>query len=136
MEVKRVDVWAAAMKDEVGSLSRIFSGLKDAGANLDFVIARRAADKPGEGVVFVAPLEGDEVVKAAKGLGFNVTTGLRAVRVEGDDAPGIGAELTGKLAEAGINMRGFSAAVTGSKFIAYIGVDSSEDAEKTVELLA
>jgi hypothetical protein len=136
MDIKRVDVWAAGITDEVGSLGGILTGLKDAGANLDFVISRRTAGKPGEGVVFVTPLEGDDVVKAARELGFNVATSIQAVRVEGDDAPGVGAALTAKLAESGINLRGFSAAVTGSKFIAYVGFDTSEDAEKAIELLA
>ena len=135
MDVKRVDVWAAALKDEVGNLSTVLKGLSDAGANLDFVIARRTASKPGEGVVFVTPLEGDAVVEAAKGMGFNVTESVQAVRLEGNDAPGVGADITCKLADAGINLRGFSAAVTGGKFIAYVGFDNAGDADKAVEIL-
>jgi predicted amino acid-binding ACT domain protein len=53
----------------------------------------------------------------------------------GQDRPGIAAELTQKLADAGINLHGFSASVIGTQFVAYVGVDSLEDAEKAMEIL-
>ena len=54
-----MDVWSAGIDDKPGGLAKVLSGLRDAGADLDFVIARRAPDKPGNGVVFVTPLRGD-----------------------------------------------------------------------------
>jgi hypothetical protein len=107
----------------------VLAGLRDAGADLDFVIARRCADKPGEGVVFTTPIRGDHEIRAAADLGFNVTNSVHALRIEGDNTPGVGAMITDKLAQAGINLHGFSAAVIGTRFIAYIGFDSEADAE-------
>ncbi len=133
--VKRVDVWAAGIKDEPGGLAKILAGLREAGADLDFVVARRAPEKPGMGVVFVTPLRGDAEVAAAATLGFNVTSSLQSVRVEGENKPGVAAELAKKLAAAGINLHGLSAAVIGSKFILYIGLDTAEDAAKAANLL-
>jgi hypothetical protein len=133
--VQRVDVWAAGIKDEPGGLAAILSGLREAGADLDFVVARRSPEKPGTGVVFVTPLRGDREVSAAATLGFNVTGSLKHVRIEGENRPGIGAEITETLAAAGINLHGLSAAVIGSKFIIYVGLDSSEDAAKAEALL-
>jgi len=103
LSVKHVDVWAASIKDKPGRLARVLMGLKEAGADLDFIIARRAPEKPGEGVVFVTPLRGDREVAAAASLGFNVTRSLHSVRVMGDNRPGITADLTTKLAE-GVKM--------------------------------
>ncbi len=133
--VERVEVWAASMKDKPGSLSLILSGLRDAGADLDFIIARRSPEKPGTGVVFVTPLRGDREVAAATELGFAVTKNLQSVRVEGENKPGVAAEITSKLAEEKINLRGFSGAVVGTKFVLYIGLDSTADADKAVEIL-
>jgi len=133
--VKRVQVWAASIKDEVGGLAYILAGLRDAGVDLDFIIARRSPEKPGQGVVFVTPLRGDRQIETAANLGFKVTSSICSVRIEGDNKPGVTAELTEKLAEAGINLRGLSAAVIEARFIIYIGVDSTEDAEKAVEIL-
>jgi hypothetical protein len=135
MIVERVDVWAAPIKDEPGGLANILAGLRDAGADLDFIVARRAPDQPGKGVVFVTPLRGDREVRAASALGFDVTRSLHELRVEGENKPGVAAALTGKLAKAGINLRGFSAAVIGTRFILYIGLDTSEDVAKATALL-
>ncbi|MHC4337856.1 MAG: ACT domain-containing protein [Planctomycetota bacterium] len=133
--VKRVNVWAASIRDEAGGLAHLLTGLREAGADLDFIIARRAAEKPGTGVVFVTPLRGDREVAAAADLGFNVTNSVYSVRVLGENKPGVTAELTEKLAAAGINLRGLSVAVIGARFILYIGLDSAADAVKAVSIL-
>jgi len=133
--VERVDVWAASITDEAGSLARLLTGLKEAGADLDLILARRAPEKPGTGVVFVTPLRGDREVAAAAELGFNVTKSVNSVRVEGENKPGVAAELTRKLAAAGINLRGLSAAVIGTRFIIYIGLNTAADAVKAVNIL-
>ena len=133
--VERVNVWAASIRDESGGLAQLLTGLREAGADLDFIIARRAAEKPGTGVVFVTPLRGDREVAAAADLGFNVTNSVYSVRVEGENKPGVTAELTEKLAAASINLRGLSVAVIGARFILYIGLDSAADAVKAVNIL-
>ena len=133
--VERANVWAASIRDESGNLAQLLAGLRDAGADLDFVIARRVAEKPGTGVVFVSPLRGDRELAAAANLGFNITSSLHSVRVQGENKPGIAAVLTGKLAAEGINLRGFSAAVIGARFILYIAFDTDADAVKAVNIL-
>jgi hypothetical protein len=133
--VERADVWAASIRDESGSLSRSLQGLREAGADLDFIIARRAPEKAGTGVVFVSPLRGNREIAAATELGFNVTRSLHSVRIQGENKPGITAELTGMLAAEGLSLRGLSGAVIGARFMIYIGLDSSEDAVKAVEIL-
>lgn len=134
--VERMDVWAATIDDRPGGVSEVLATLRDAGADLQFVVARRSPDTPGKGVVFVTPLRGDREIRAAAQAGFNVTQTLHSVRVMGQDRPGIGADLTAKLAGAGLNLRGLSAAAIGTQFVAYFALDSLEDANKAVELLA
>ena len=58
-----------------------------------------------------------------------------SIRVMGRDRPGIAAQLTRRLAEAGINLRGFAASVIGTQFVAYVGVDSFAAANKAMEVL-
>ena len=53
----------------------------------------------------------------------------------GPDAPGVAAEIVQALADAGINLRGFSASVTANQFIAYIAVDSPQDADRAEQAL-
>jgi hypothetical protein len=134
--VEREDVWAASVDDKAGALAAKLSALTAAGADLDFIIVRRAPEKPGTGVVFVTPLRGDREVQAAAAAGFLVTSSLRSIRAEGPNEPGAAAKLAKAIGDAGINMRGFSAAVLGTKFVAHIGVDSAEDEEAAVKLLS
>jgi predicted amino acid-binding ACT domain protein len=133
--VERVDVWAATTEDKPGGLAMLLDALRSAGADLQFIIARRAPDKPGTGVVFVTPLQNDRETRVAAQVGFNVAQSLHSVRVLGQDRPGVAAELTQKLADAGINLRGFSASVIGTRFSAYVAVDSLADANKAMEIL-
>jgi predicted amino acid-binding ACT domain protein len=85
--------------------------------------------------VFVTPLQADREIRAAAQVGFNVTQSLHSVRVMGRDRPGIAAELTQELADGRINLRGFSASVIGTQFVAHVAVDSLEDAKKAMEIL-
>ena len=85
--------------------------------------------------MFVTPLQGDRQIDAAAQVGFNVTRRLHSVRVMGRDRPGRAAELALKLADAGINLRGFSASVIGNQFVAYVAVDSLDDANRAIEAL-
>jgi hypothetical protein len=133
--VERVDVWAATIEDRPGGLGQVLATLRDAGADLQFIIARRAPEQPGKGVVFVTPLQSDREIRAAAQVGFNVAQSLHSIRVMGPDRPGIAAELTQKLADGGINLRGFSASVIGTQFVAYVAVDSLADANKAMEIL-
>ena len=135
LNIKKVEVWAATVKDEPGALKAMLDTLADAGANLDLVISRRSPEEPGSGAVFLTPLRSDDEITAAKKLGFNRAKSVHSVRIEGPNKAGATAEITGILADAGINIKGFSAAVLQARFMLYIGLDSAEDAEKAVKLL-
>ena len=135
LSVELVDVWAATIDDKPGGLAKVLSVLRDAGVDLQFIVARRAPEASGKGVVFVAPIEGDSAIRAATKAGFSVTPGLHSIRVMGLDQLGVIAQLTSMLADGGINLRGVSAAVLGTQFVAYLAVDSSGDAEKAIDIL-
>jgi predicted amino acid-binding ACT domain protein len=133
--VERVDVWAATIQDRPGGLAEVLDTLRQAGADLQFIIARRAPEKSGTGVVFVTPLQNGREIRAAAQVGFNISQSLHSIRVMGPDQPGVAAELTQKLAEGGVNLRGFSASVIGRQFVAYVAVDTQADADKAKEVL-
>lgn len=136
LKTAKVDTWAATIKDQPGGLSSRLEMLAAGKVNLEFVIARRAPEKPGTGVVFVTPISGAAGLAAAKRAGFKKTPSLHTVRVEGPDKAGQGAKITSALAAAGINLRGFSAAAIGRKFVAHVAVDSSAAATKAMKVLA
>ena len=135
LKITKTEVWAASIQDKPGGMAEKLEALAEAGAALEFVVARRAPDKPGTGVLFVAPLKGDKAVQAAKAAGFSKSESLHSVRIEGPDQAGLGARLTRKLADAGINLRGLSAAAIGNRFVCYLALDSAADAQKAVGAL-
>jgi hypothetical protein len=99
------------------------------------VIARRRDDQIGAGKVFLTPITGNKVLQAASAAGLSPATTVGTLRVEGSDAPGLGGRITRAIGNAGINVRGVTAAVIGSKFVAYIGLDSSADADAAASAL-
>jgi len=133
--VKKVDVWTGEIADRPGGLAAKLEALADAGANLAFVIARRQPHLPGRGVVFLGPLSGAKQTNAARAAGLSKASELFALQVEGTDKPGVGSRITGVLADAGINVRGLSAAKTGNKFVLFVAFDSAEDAGNAARLL-
>ena len=135
LEVGRVDIWAGSVKDKPGGLAGVLSALAHAGAKLEYVMARRAPDKPGTGVVFLAPLKGAKQAAAARKAGLHKTKSLFAARASGADTAGLGAKLTQALADEGINLRGLSASVIGRKFVLWVALDSSADATKALHVL-
>ena len=133
--VDRVELWAASIPDNPGELSKKLAGLKNAGADLDFIIARRDHERPGYAVLFIDPLRREREMTAAQALGFTASKSVYSVRVEGDNRPGIAADITQRIAEAGLNLRGFSASTCGSRFLMYLGFDVAEDADRSMAIL-
>ncbi len=135
LTISRTDVWAAAIADRPGGVASKLDALAGSGADLEFVIARRTPEKPGKGVVFVTPLKGAKQVKAAQAAGFEKAKSMHSLRIEGVDKPGMAAKIQKALADAGLNLRGVSGAALGRKFVAYLALDSAEDAAKAAKVL-
>ena len=135
MKAQRTDTWAAEIEDKPGALAAKLKALADTGCNLEFVIARRQPDKPGTGVVFVTPIKGPKRIQAAEAAGFKKSASLHTVRVEGTDKPGQGQRIAQALADQGLNIRGFSGAALGRKFICHVALDTEADAAKALKVL-
>jgi hypothetical protein len=125
LKITKVDVWAADIPDRPGGLATVLDALAGAKGNLDAVIARRQPDKPGKGVVFLSPVKGGAVQKAAKGAGLAMARNIATLRIEGPNRAGVGKEIMKAIADAGVNVRGVSALGIGNKFAAYIGFDTA-----------
>jgi hypothetical protein len=135
LTVTKVDVWAAQIEDKPGGLAKLLGAVGGAGADLECVIARRDPSKAGKGVVFLTPVKGANVRKAAKAEGLAPAEKLATLKAEGDDAPGLGSRITSAIADSGVNLRGVSGAVLGRKFVVYLGFDGNADAAKAARAL-
>jgi hypothetical protein len=133
--VKKVDVWAGEIADRPGGLASTLAAVTKAGADIEFIVARRAPDKPGTGVVFMTPIKGAKQKAAAQQAGLGTSESLHSVRVEGPDRAGLGAKMTDALAAEGINVRGISAAALGRRAVSYLAFDSAADSDAAVRIL-
>lgn len=134
-EISKVDVWVGTIEERPGGLAEKLEALSNAGTNLEFIISRRAPDKPGTGVFFAAPLRGAAQTRAAREAGLSKASSLCSLRLEGPDKPGLGAKIARVVGDAGINMRGLSAASLGRRCVVYLAFDSSADANRASRAL-
>ncbi|HOZ45520.1 MAG TPA: ACT domain-containing protein [Candidatus Hydrogenedentes bacterium] len=132
--IRIVDVWVGSIKDKPGALAEALKPLAAAGVNLEFVLARR--DQAGKGLVFVAPIEGEAQTRAAAALKLGKSDTLQVLRISGMDRVGLGVDIMGTLAEAGINVRGLSAMAFGKRSVFYIALDSKQDSAHARRVLA
>ena len=131
--IERVPVWATEIMDEPGAVAAKLQELTDAGADLDFLIARR--DHLGGGVLFLTPLKGAKQSRVAKKLKLKQVSSLHSLRVAGPDKHGLGAAITAAIADAGINMRGISAAALGRRTVFNLSFDNRTDTTKAIRVL-
>ena len=135
-KMDRAHVWASEVKDEPGGVAKYLARLAEAGANLDYVYTQRLPDKPGFGMLYVAPVLGNAQTDAAKSLGMHLVSDPIVMRLEGDNTAGLAGRLKQEWARANINLHGSILAVLVNKFIGYVTFDTVEDANKAARILA
>ncbi len=135
-KMDRVHVWAVEVKDEPGGVSAKLNALDQAGADLEYVYTQRLPDRPGYGMLVVAPITGLEQSKAAKAASMHEVQDPIVMRLEGDNTAGLAHRLKHNWAEAGINLHGSILTVIGNKFVGFVTFDSVADANKAARILA
>jgi hypothetical protein len=135
-KLDRIHVWAGEVEDRAGGVASKLAPLAQAGANLEFIFTRRLPDRPGLGLLYLAPLTGPVQVRAARATGLAETGQPVVLRVEGDNEAGLAHRLTQAWALAGISMEGLTMAVMGGKFVGFAAFDSVADANKAAQILA
>jgi hypothetical protein len=131
----RVHVWSGEVADRPGGVAAKLAALAQAGANLEFIFTQRRPDRPGSGILHVAPVTGANQVRAARAVGLAETHDPVVLRVEGDNEAGLGHRLTQQWALAGISFQGLTMSVMGGKFVGYAAFDTVGDANRAAAIL-
>lgn len=126
-------VWAGTIPDHPGALAEKLRALSSGGLNLELIVSRR--EKPGLGVMFVSPLRTLEEVETAEKAGLSTKNSFRIIRVRGPNAVGLGARIGAALAEAGLNVRDFTAAALGDQSVTNIAFDNDADGDRAKQIL-
>ena len=135
LKATKAEVWAVSIDDHAGGVADKLEPLAEAGANFEMVFARRTPENAGKGMLFVTPVKGGKVTRAAREAGMGTPQSIHSVRIEGTDRPGLGAKIARTLGEAGISFRGISGIAIGRKFVSYLACDSTEDQAKAISAL-
>ena len=134
-KLDRIHVWAGEVADQAGGVAAKLSMLAQAGANLEYIYTRRQEDKPGTGILYVAPVSGPGAVKAARSAGLHEVDAPIVLRVEGDNAAGLAHRLTQQWAVEGLSLHGLMMSVLGEKFVGYVSFDTVGDANRAAAIL-
>lgn len=123
-DIAKIDIWVGELPDRPRALQAKLEVLAGAGANLEFVIARRGGR--GKAVVFMAPIKGAAQIRAAEDACLKKAESMYALRIEGPNQAGLGERITRALADAGLNLHGVSAAAIGGRSVTYVRFASTE----------
>ena len=134
-KLDRVHIWSGEIEDQAGGMVTKLAPLAQAGANLEYILTRRLATKPGAGVLYVAPITGPAQVRAARSVGLSESHDTVVLRVEGDNQAGLAHRLTQQWALAGLSLQGLMMSVLGDKFVGYVSFDTVADSNRAAAIL-
>ena len=134
-KLDRVHVWSGEVMDQAGGVAAKLALLAQSGANLEFIYTKRLENRPGMGMLYVAPITGAMQLRSARSAGLSETDNPVVLRVEGDNQAGLAHRLTQQWALAGLSMQGLMMSVLGNKFVGYASFDTVTDANRAAAIL-
>ena len=133
--ISRVEVWSGEIQDRRGALADMLKLVLDAGADLDFIIGRPSPVKPATGILYIAPLEGEQQLAAARQAGLHPSSHIEALRVEGPDTKGLAEKIARVISDAEINISGFTGGRMAERCVLYIRFEREDQLEQAHKLL-
>ena len=134
-KLDRVHLWAGEVADKAGGTAAKLAALAQAETNLEFVFTQRLPNKPGTGILYVAPITGSAQVKAARAAGLSEVHDPVVLRIEGDNQAGLASRVTQQWALASISFHELTMAVVADKFVGYAAFDTVADANRAAAIL-
>ncbi|MCE5309851.1 MAG: hypothetical protein LLG20_19625 [Acidobacteriales bacterium] len=132
--VKKIALWRKEVENTPGVLAGALEPLAAAGADFQILMGYRYSGDPSKAAIELYPVTGKKLLAAARTAGLQPTS-IPTLLIEGDNKPGLGADFTWGIADAGVNLAFFVAQVVGRKYSAVIGFESEEDARKAANLI-
>lgn len=108
--IRKVNYYYIETPDKPGEAARVLAALRDAGVNL---LAFTAFPSGRKAQIDFIPEDTDAFKTAAKKAGLKLRAKKTAFLIQGEDRPGVLADILGKLAAANINITATDALCAG-----------------------
>jgi hypothetical protein len=134
LQIKPVTLWRVEVQNDPGVLARTLEPLASARTDLQVVMAYRFPGDQTRGAIEVSPVKGARATKAAQSAGLS-DSGIPALRIDGDNRPGLGHAIASALAEAGVNIAFVVAQVSGGRHSTVLGFDNEEGLRRAAPII-
>lgn len=113
------------LTDQPGQVAKVARTLGEAGINIDGGFALVVADS---GIMHVLVEDGDAAHRALDDTGFEVRQQTEAVVIDCPDTPGALADLTTRVADAGVNLSVFYVSTNAQMVLGADDIDALREA--------
>ena len=125
--VKKIKLWRGTIENRAGVLAHTLDPFSAAGTDIQVLMAYRIPGDHAKAAVEVYPIEaGDAALARRAGL---APADIPSLLVTGDNAPGLGAEISRAIASRGINISFLVMQVLEKRYTGVFGFDSENDAK-------
>lgn len=134
ISVRKITLWRNEVENRPGTLANTLEPLANAGVDLRAVMGYRYPGEGNKAAVELYPVSGKKAASAAQSAGLSATS-IPTLVVEGDNRPGLGAQMARGLADAGINLSFLVAQVVGRRYSALVGFETDADAKRATGVI-
>ncbi len=134
LTVKKITLWRGEVANRPGTLGKALGPLAAAGADLQVVMGYHYHGAGNTAAIELYPVSGKKATAAAQAAGLGVSS-IPTLLVTGENKAGLGAAISGAIADAGINVGFLVAQVIGTKFSAVIGLEDEAAAREASTLI-
>jgi hypothetical protein len=134
LQIKPVTLWRVEVQNDPGVLARTLEPLAAAKTDLQVVMAYRFPGNESRGAIEVSPIKGGRAARAAAAAGLT-DSGIPALRIDGDNRPGLGHAIASALAEADVNIAFVVAQVSGGRHSTVLGFDNEEGLRRAAPII-
>ncbi len=134
VKVKKISLWRKEVENKTGMLAQTLEPLAKAGADLHVVMGYRYPGDETKAAIELYPVRGRKLTAAAQQAGLSASS-MPALRVEGDNKPGLALRIAQAIADAGVELSFFVAQAIGRRYAAIIGFETDTDAKKAAALI-
>lgn len=135
IKVKKAVLWKRDLENRPGTLAESLKPFADAKQNLQVVMGYAYPGERNRSALEVYPVTGAKGEAAARAAGLEAMTHTNCLLIEGDDRVGLAYAMASELAGNSLNISFSIIQVVGGKFLAILGFESAEDADKATAII-